>query len=91
MVGVRTARVGEKEICSQLKPYAFILHTLQESYSLYKTLFTEKCEGMLSLHNDKIRPEVACATPLGGKDYTCCIETNEDSEELLRCWMHKLR
>ena len=39
MVGVRTARVGEKEIRSQLKPYAFILHTLQESYSLYKTLF----------------------------------------------------
>ena len=28
---------------------------------------------MLSLNNDKIRPEVACATPLGGKAYTCCI------------------
>ena len=28
---------------------------------------------MLSLNNDEIRPEVACASPLGGKDYTCCI------------------
>ena len=27
---------------------------------------------MLSLNNDEIRPEVACATPLGGKDYTFC-------------------
>ena len=32
-----------------------------------KTFFTETCEGMLSLNNDKIRPEVTCATPLGGK------------------------
>ena len=33
---------------------------------------------MLSLNNDVIRPEVACATPLGGKDYTCCIASNMD-------------
>ena len=43
---------------------------MQQHY--VKTFFTETCEGMLSLNNDKIRPEVACATPLGGKDYTLC-------------------
>ena len=40
---------------------------------LFEGFFMETCEGMLSLNNDEIRPEVACATPLGGKDYTCCI------------------
>ena len=29
---------------------------------------TEMCEGMLSVNNDEIRPEVACATPLGGNE-----------------------
>ena len=28
----------------------------------------ETCEGMLSLNNDEIGPEVTCAMPLGGKD-----------------------
>ena len=32
----------------------------------------ETCEGMLSLNNGEIRPEVACATPLSGKADTRC-------------------
>ena len=29
--------------------------------NLFEGFFTETCEGMLSLNNDEIRPEVACA------------------------------
>ena len=39
--------------------------------------FAETCEGMLLLNNDEIRPEVACATPLGGKADTRCKHENQ--------------
>ena len=38
-----------------------------------KTVFAETCEGMLSLNNDELRPEVACATAVSGKVDTSCI------------------
>ena len=39
---------------------------------------------MLSLNNDEIRPEVACATPLGGKDYTCCIASKHRRTKIVK-------
>ena len=60
-------------IICQLAHSANIAHALAVQLGTPIDPFTETCEGMLSLNNDEIRPEVAYATPLGGKDYTCCI------------------
>ena len=55
----------------------------------------ETCEGMLSLNSNDIRPEVACATPLGGKADARCIASKHRRAKMvnncLHCWMNKLR
>ena len=39
----------------------------------------------MSLNNDEIRPEVTCATPLGGKADTCCIASMIDERRWQNC------